>query len=62
MAKQENRLWRFLWMEDVLEVYARPYNSSRPVVCVDEVSKELHSTPHGQIAIEPGVPACVDYE
>ena len=49
-------------MEDVLEVYARPYNSSRPVVCVDEVSKELHSTPHGQIAIEPGVPACVDYE
>lgn len=30
-------------MEDVLEVYARPYNPRRPVVCVDEKSKELHS-------------------
>ncbi len=30
-------------MEDVLEVYQRPYNPLRPVVCVDEKSKELHS-------------------
>ncbi len=29
-------------MEDVLEVYARPYDPKRPVVCLDEKSKELH--------------------
>ena len=34
-------------MEDVLAVYARPYDPKRPVVCLDEASKELHSTPHG---------------
>ncbi len=33
-------------MEDVLEWYAEPYDSSRPVVCFDECSKELH----GQVA------------
>lgn len=30
-------------MEDVLEVYSRPYNPRKPVVCVDEKCKELHS-------------------
>ena len=28
-------------MEDVLEVYKRPYDPSRPVVCLDETSKQL---------------------
>lgn len=28
-------------MEDVLEVYQRPYDSKRPVVCMDELSKQL---------------------
>ena len=28
-------------MEDVLEVYHRPYNEHRPVVCVDEVPVQL---------------------
>lgn len=28
-------------MEDVLEVYARPFDPRRPVVCVDEASKQL---------------------
>ena len=28
-------------MEDVLEVYHRPYNPKRPVVCVDETFKQL---------------------
>ena len=49
-------------MEDVLEVYARPYDPARPVVCVDETSKELHSTPRGEIAPEPGQVARLDYE
>ena len=28
-------------MEDVLEVYHRPYDPSRPMVCLDEASKQL---------------------
>ena len=28
-------------MEDVLEVYTRPYDAQRPVVCLDEASKQL---------------------
>ena len=49
-------------MEDVLEVYARPYNAKRPVVCLDELSKQLHSTPHGSLALQPGRLAKEDYE
>lgn len=30
-------------MEDVLEVYHRSYDPARPVVCMDEKSKELHA-------------------
>lgn len=29
------------YMEDVLEVYTRPYNPRYPVVCFDETSKQL---------------------
>ena len=55
-------------MEDVLEVYQRPYNPERPVVCLDEKSKELHATPHGSLPPEPrteagpGKPRREDYE
>ena len=28
-------------MEDVLEVYARPYDAQRPVVCLDEAAKQI---------------------
>jgi len=49
-------------MEDILEVYARPYDPKRPVVCVDEGAKELRSTPRGTLPPEPGTPARQDYE
>lgn len=49
-------------MEDVLEVYQRPYDPQRPVVCFDEKSKELHATPQGALPIQPGKTACQDYE
>jgi transposase len=49
-------------MEDVLEVYQRPYDEQRPVVCLDEVSKELHTTPHGGQPPAPGQPERQDYE
>lgn len=34
-------------MEDVLEVYARPYDEKRPVVCLDEAAKQIlaHARP-----------------
>jgi hypothetical protein len=49
-------------MEDILEVYQRPYDAKRPQVCLDEARKELHSTPKGTLTREPGRPARQDYE
>jgi hypothetical protein len=40
-------------MEDVLSVYARPYDPARPVVCLDETRKELHGTPYGTLPPSP---------
>ena len=47
-------------MEDVLDVYARPYDACCPVVCLDETSKELHDTPNGVLPLEPGKAHRVD--
>ena len=41
-------------MEDVLEVYARPYDPHTPVVCVDEKSKELHAEVRAPCAAQRG--------
>jgi transposase len=49
-------------MEDVLDVYQRPYDPRRPVVCFDEGGKELRATPNGTISMQPGHSACEDYE
>lgn len=49
-------------MEDVLEVYPRPYDPARPVVCLDEKSKELHATPHGALPAKLGKPRRENYE
>jgi hypothetical protein len=49
-------------MEDVLEVYQRPYDPQRPVVCLDETSKALRDTPRGHLPLEPGQPERQDYE
>lgn len=49
-------------MEDVLEVYARPYNLKRPVVCLDEKSKELHDHRREPLALEAGKPFRQDSE
>ena len=49
-------------MEDVLEVYARPYDAKRPVVCIDETSKELHGSPHESLPAKSGQVARQDYE
>lgn len=49
-------------MEDVLEVYQRPYDPARPVVCLDETSKQLIGQIKQPIPVEPGHPAREDYE
>jgi len=49
-------------MEDVLELDAAPHDAARPVVCMDELSKELHGQIAEPIPAEPGHPAKEDYE
>jgi hypothetical protein len=49
-------------MEDVLELYAEPYDPARPVVCFDEAGKELHGEVAGPLPPRPGSPAKRDYE
>ena len=49
-------------MEDVLEVYTRPYDPRRPQVCLDETSKQLVAETREPIAVAPGQPERVDYE
>lgn len=49
-------------MEQVLEVYQRPYDPLRPVVCMDEQPKQLISEVSQPMPVAPGQPARVDYE
>ncbi len=49
-------------MEDVLEVYKRPYDPQYPVVCLDEQSKQLIAETRTPIVAAAGRPARVDYE
>ena len=49
-------------MEDVLEVYHRPYDGQRPVVCCDEASKQLVADVQPSLPVRPGEPAREDYE
>lgn len=49
-------------MEDILEVYQRPYDPSRPLVCLDETSKQLTAETRVPIAAKPGQPGRHDYE
>jgi uncharacterized small protein (DUF1192 family) len=49
-------------MEDILEVYQRPYDPQRPLVCLDESSKQLIAETRVPIAAKPGQPGRHDYE
>ena len=49
-------------MEDVLAVYCRAYDASRPLVCLDEASKQLVAETREAIPVEPGQPRRVDAE
>src|SRR5215213_9895126 len=53
----------FCWrMEDVLEVYTRPYDPRRPQVCLDETSRQLLGEVTPPRSVGPGRPARQDYE
>jgi len=49
-------------MEDVLDVYRRPHDPERPLVCVDETSKQLIAETRVPIAAKSGRVIRYDYE
>ena len=49
-------------MEDVLEVYTRPHDERRPLVCLDETSKQLIAETRTPLPMKPSQPARYDYE
>jgi hypothetical protein len=51
-------VWR---MEDVLEVYTRPYDPRYPQICMDESAKQLLQDKHESLPGQPGQPERVDY-
>lgn len=49
-------------MEDILEVYKRPYCPEYPVVCFDETNRQLIEETRAPILAEPGKPKKADHE
>src|SRR4028119_1978490 len=49
-------------MEDVLDVYKRPYDPQYPVVCFDESSKQLVGETIKPLPMEPDQPQRYDYQ
>jgi len=49
-------------MEDVLDVYIRQRNPARPLICLDESSKQLISHTRTPLPVKPGHPAKHDHE
>ena len=49
-------------MYDLLDLYACPFRSREPVVCLDEKSKQLLKDSRPPLPIKPGTPVRVDYE
>jgi hypothetical protein len=53
----------FVWqMEDVLDVYTRPYDPARPLVCLDETSRQVLADARPPLPPAPGRPARQDAE
>lgn len=49
-------------MNDVLEVYARPYREREPAMCIDEKSKQLIRDSRAPLPVKARVPARLDRE
>ena len=53
----------FVWrMEDVLELYAEPYDPAYPLVCFDESPYQMISETRVPVPVEQGKPQRIDYE
>ena len=48
-------------MEDVLEVYKLPYDPQRPLICMDELPKQLLADKQDSFPCQAGQPARQDY-
>ena len=49
-------------MEDVLDLYAQPYDPKRPKVCFDESPQQLIAEVRAPLPAQPGQPERYDYE
>jgi DDE superfamily endonuclease len=49
-------------MEDVLEVYQRPFDGRRPLICMDEISQLLRADSRAPLPMQTGQPERYDYE
>lgn len=49
-------------MEDVLDVYIQPHDPEKPLLCLDESSKQLIAETRTPIPIKEGRPERIDYE
>ena len=49
-------------MEDVLDLYAEPYDPHRPVSCFDETTTQLLAEVRTPLPVQPGQPRRPDYE
>jgi len=49
-------------MEDVLDVYTRPHDPARPVVCLDETSRQVLADVRPPLPVAPGSPPREDPE
>jgi hypothetical protein len=49
-------------MEDVLDVYKRPVDATRPLVCMDEAARQLIGETRMPLAAKPGEALREDYE
>ena len=54
---------QFVWrMEEILDLYEKPYDPHRPVVCFDERPCQLLAEVREPLASKPGKPQRVDFE
>jgi hypothetical protein len=49
-------------MEDVLEIYKLRYDAQRPVICMDEMPKQLLAEKNEPLPCQAGTPTRQDYE
>jgi hypothetical protein len=60
--RQRELMPRNAKMEDVLEAYRRPHDPDRPLVCLDETSKQLIAETRVPIPAKSGKPERYDYQ